>query len=180
MKTAVAVVLVAVMATLVPEAYCVDHVVGGSSGWAQSVDYTTWANGETFAVGDKLVFTYGGSHSVDQVSQSDYTNCNSGSAIKSYNGGSTTITLSTAGSMYFICPTVGHCDGGMKLAITVGASSTTPSTSPSTPGTSPSTPTTSTSPPPPPKSGSIGMSGYSNTLLAGASILAATVVGLMC
>ncbi|KAI4338774.1 hypothetical protein MLD38_023787 [Melastoma candidum] len=167
MKTAVAAVLVAAMAaTLVPEAYCVDHVVGGSSGWAQGADYATWANGETFSVGDKLVFNYGGSHSVDQVSQSDYTNCNTGNALKSYTGGSTNITLSSSGSMYFICPTLGHCDGGMKLAITVGASSTTP--------------TTSSSPPPPTKSGSIGISGYSNTLLAVDSILVMTVLGRTC
>ena len=32
----------------------VDHNVGGSSNWDLSVDYTTWASSQTFAVGDNL------------------------------------------------------------------------------------------------------------------------------
>ena len=72
------------------------------------------------------------------------------SPISSDNSGATTIPLKTAGTHYFICGVVGHCSGGMKLAVTVtGGSSTTPSGSspPSSSGsgsggttTSPATP----------------------------------------
>lgn len=31
-----------------------DYTVGDSSGWALSTDYTTWASGKTFNVGDNL------------------------------------------------------------------------------------------------------------------------------
>lgn len=37
-----------------PVAFAANHVVGGSGGWTQSGDYTTWAAAETFTVGDTL------------------------------------------------------------------------------------------------------------------------------
>lgn len=93
------------------------------------------------------VFNYDSSHGVDEVRQSDYNSCSTSNAVKSYNGGQTTITLSKAGPMYFVCPSFGHCGQGMKLSITVqdagGSPSGTPPTTPSTPpqggSTSPST-----------------------------------------
>ncbi|KAJ8900213.1 hypothetical protein K2173_024853 [Erythroxylum novogranatense] len=137
---ATAIVLV-VLVLAAPAVYAADHTVGGSSGWTNfGTDYTTWSAGETFSVGDTLVFNYdGNTHGVSEVSQSDYNSCSSSNAIMTYNDGATTITLSKAGPMYFICPTAGHCSGGMKLAVNVGSASTTP-----TPGTSPSTPATTT------------------------------------
>nr|GMC80421.1 uclacyanin-3-like [Ipomoea batatas] len=81
----------------VPAAFAADHVVGDSSGWTQTGDYTTWASSKTFAMGDHLVFNYGGSHGVDVVSKDDYDNCNAGNAIQSYTGGATTIKLSKSG-----------------------------------------------------------------------------------
>ncbi|KAK6918663.1 Phytocyanin domain, partial [Dillenia turbinata] len=120
------------------------------------VDYTKWANSETFALGDTLLFSYGGTHGVDVVSQTDYTNCNAGNALQSYSDGNTIITLNSTGPVYFMCPTFGHCGQGMKLAVTVGASATPPGSNsppPPPPATSsPTTPSTSTataSPPPP-------------------------------
>ncbi|RVW95285.1 Uclacyanin-3 [Vitis vinifera] len=138
-----------------PVIYAENHTVGGSSGWDTGVDYSTWASGETFTVGDYLVFTYGSTHSVDEVSKSSYDSCATSNPTKSYTGGSNTIALTTAGSLYFLCPTTGHCSQGMKLAITVEAnsSSTPPATSSppsnsSSPSPSPS-PTTSPSSPSP-------------------------------
>ncbi|XP_019173189.1 PREDICTED: mavicyanin-like [Ipomoea nil] len=131
-----------------PVAFAADHLVGDSSGWTQSGDYTTWASSKKFAMGDNLVFNYGGSHGVDVVSKDDYDNCNGGNAIQSYTGGATTIKLSKSGPMYFICPTFGHCQTGMKLAINVDSgSSAAPAGSPPAGGTSPATPS-------PPSSGS--------------------------
>jgi len=37
-----------------PTVFGVDYNVGDSSGWASGVDYTNWASGKTFKVGDNL------------------------------------------------------------------------------------------------------------------------------
>uniref|UniRef100_A0A803NMF9 Phytocyanin domain-containing protein n=1 Tax=Cannabis sativa TaxID=3483 RepID=A0A803NMF9_CANSA len=71
------------------------YTVGDTSGWAMGVDYTTWTSDKTFLVGDSLVFNYGSSHTVDEVSSSDYSSCTVGNAITSDNTGTTTISLKT-------------------------------------------------------------------------------------
>ncbi|KAM7520805.1 hypothetical protein LguiB_019767 [Lonicera macranthoides] len=127
------------------------YTVGDSAGWTLGVDYTTWASGKTFNVGDSLVFNYGSSHNVDEVSESDYSGCTVGNSITTDSSGATTIPLKTAGTHHFICGVVGHCSGGMKLAVTVAGGSTTApagSTPPSLTGP-PTTTTTTTSPAPP-------------------------------
>ncbi|KAI3424517.1 Phytocyanin domain-containing protein [Psidium guajava] len=186
MASLVAPALVVLLLAIPAEVRGATHTVGGSSGWTQGYDYGTWAASQTFNVGDTLVFSYGSTHSVDQVSKDDYDNCNVGSALKSYTGGSNSISLSSAGPMYFICPTLGHCSGGMKLAITVGSSSTTPGSSPSPPSTStptgspPSTPTgTTTSPPPPKANGAARVFGMSQVMIGLLSVVA-TVTALVC
>ncbi|GLT84291.1 hypothetical protein SLE2022_025300 [Rubroshorea leprosula] len=126
----------------------VNYIVGDTSGWTQGVDYGTWAQGKTFNVGDTLLFTYGSTHKVDEVSESDYTSCATANALSTHSDGNTTITLSKAGSMYFICPTAGHCTGGMKLAVSVVSASGTPSPSSPPPPSSSTTPSRSTTPPP--------------------------------
>ncbi|XP_071724123.1 uncharacterized protein [Rutidosis leptorrhynchoides] len=125
------------------------YTVGDSSGWTLGVDYATWAADKTFKVGDSLVFNYGsGSHTVEEVSDTDYKGCTTGNSINSDNSGKTTVDLKTAGTLYFMCGVMGHCGTGMKLAITVAAaqesgapSSTTPTTT--TTATPPSSATTS-------------------------------------
>lgn len=87
------------------------------------------------------VFNYAsGVHTVTEVSSSDYDSCSSSNAISSDSNGPTTVQLKTAGTRYYICAIPGHCSGGMKLAITVGASASGSPTTPSTPSTS-TTPT---------------------------------------
>ena len=125
--------------------------VGGKSGWTIGVDYTTWASGNTFKVGDSLVFNYAkGLHTVAEVSAADYLACAAANAVGSDGSGATTVPLKTGGKHYFICTIAGHCAGGMKLEVTVsgsgsgsGSSPTTPMPTPTTPYTSP-TPTTTT------------------------------------
>ncbi|XP_077247239.1 mavicyanin-like [Tasmannia lanceolata] len=175
----------------IPATYAANYIVGDSAGWGTGVNYNNWASGKTFNVGDSLLFSYGGLHTVDEVSASDYSSCNSGSAINSYNDGNTNITLSTPGPHYFICQTPGHCGGGMKLqvAVTSGSSSTPTPVTPSTPTpTGSSTPTTPTvgsspatrtpsslSPTPPSLSGANDM----NSLFLGAPILLAALLAIM-
>ncbi|MBA0736367.1 hypothetical protein Gogos_009929 [Gossypium gossypioides] len=163
-----------------PAAFAEQYTVGDSSGWTTTGDYQSWVQGKTFTVGDTLLFTYGGSHSVEEVSKSDYDNCDTGNAIKSYSDGNTVITLSNPGAMYLICPTIGHCAGGMKLAINVVAASGNSPSTPSTPsgsttpsGTPPSGGTT-TSPPSTP-------SGAPSTVNYGFMVaVLGAVVGIMC
>ncbi|XP_061374299.1 uclacyanin-3-like [Gastrolobium bilobum] len=140
-----------VMLLASPTVFATDFTVGDTGGWKLGTDYSTWPSGKTFKVGDNLVFNYDSTHGVDIVNSNDYTACSSSNAIKSYQGGSTKIALTTPGNMYFLCPTPGHCAGGMKLSIKVVAASGTSPTSPSgTPPTSPSgTPPTTPSNPSP-------------------------------
>ncbi|XP_057980454.1 uclacyanin-3-like [Malania oleifera] len=171
-----------------PAAYAAQHVVGGAAGWSLSGDYATWAAGQTFTVGDTLLFNYDSSHGVDEVNQADYSNCATGNAISTYSGGKTSINLTTAGNMYFICPTIGHCSGGMKLQIKVvgsggstpaapsGTPPATPSSPPSSSGRTPSTPATTTESPPPPATPSGAASNFVNMNVLGLGTLLALIM----
>ncbi|KAL8096390.1 hypothetical protein AgCh_037378 [Apium graveolens] len=108
--------LILILSTAVPS-FGKDYTVGELSGWALGVDYDTWASDKTFNVGDSLVFKYGTSHTVDEVSSSDYSSCTIGNSITADNTGSTTIPLKTVCKHYFICGVIDHCSGGMKLAV---------------------------------------------------------------
>lgn len=112
---------------------------------------------------------------MDEVNQSDYDNCVSSNAIDSHNDGNTRINLTTAGTKYFICPTIGHCANGMKLAVTVAASSgTTPATgSLPTAGTPPTTPSSGGVPSP-----RSSPSAASTTLCNMMLVTAASLVGV--
>ncbi|XP_010266815.1 PREDICTED: blue copper protein-like [Nelumbo nucifera] len=153
------------------------YTVGDETGWTTNVDYSSWTKGKTFAVGDSLVFNYaGGGHTVDEVSQSDYTSCTVGNAISSDSSGKSTYTLKTTGTHYFICGVLGHCGNGMKLAVTVGDGATpTPSTSTTTP-TSPSTTTTTTTTP---TTTSTTTSASSSTFLSPSIAILLTWLGLL-
>ncbi|WVZ73554.1 hypothetical protein U9M48_021845 [Paspalum notatum var. saurae] len=119
------------------------YTVGDGSGWTTGVDYTTWASSKSFKVGDNLVFNYAkGLHTVVEVSAADYMACTAVNALGSDSSGATTVALKTPGSHYFVCSITGHCGAGMKLAVTVGGSSSPASPTPTTPRTSPTTPTT--------------------------------------
>ncbi|CAG7904422.1 unnamed protein product [Brassica rapa] len=89
--------------------------------WSLGNDYSSLATGKPYAVGDTIVFNYGAGHTVDEVSESDYKSCTLGNSISSDSSGTTSIALKTSGSHYFICAIPGHCTGGMKLSVNVGA-----------------------------------------------------------
>ncbi|XP_073010777.1 mavicyanin [Typha latifolia] len=145
------------------------HTVGDSSGWTTGFDYSSWAAGKTFVVGDSLFFNYAsGAHTVNQVSSGDYTSCSTANSINSDSSGETTLPLSTAGTHYFICGVPGHCSGGMKLAVTVAAAASTTPSSP-TPPSSSATPTTPTATK---NSGGVRLSPASLVVMAFAVILA--------
>ena len=85
------------------------------------------------------MFTYASkAHTVTEVSQGGYTSCSGSNALGNDDSGSTTVTLATAGTHYYICNIPGHCAGGMKLAVTVGSGSGSGSSSGGGGGVTPS------------------------------------------
>ncbi|KAF5765913.1 putative Phytocyanin domain, cupredoxin [Helianthus annuus] len=158
------------------------HIVGGKQGWDQSTDFDTWASGQTFKVGDTLVFNYSPMHSVAELgSEDEYKKCDVGSAANSMSDGNSVVKLTKVGTRYFACGTAGHCDQGMKVKITtVSASSSgsSPSTPPSSSssGSSPSTPPSSGSSPSTPTSTSTSTSGVIG--VSGSFVFLASILGM--
>ncbi|XP_071692071.1 chemocyanin-like [Rutidosis leptorrhynchoides] len=142
--------LLSIVVMLFELALAVDHTVGGSGGWDTSTNFASWASGETFNVGDNLVFNFLPNHSVLEVSKDDYDSCTTSNPISTNALTPVTVTLTAAGSRYFICGTPGHCDQGMKVEIDTvsAASSAPPPTTTSTPPSSDSPPPTTATPPP--------------------------------
>ncbi|MCO5558068.1 hypothetical protein L7F22_011644 [Adiantum nelumboides] len=122
------------------------YTVGSTSGWTLGVDYNTWASQYSFKTGDSLVFSYGGLHSVVQVSENDYNTCSTANALSTGTGGNTVVKLENQQTYYFICGVATHCGSGMQLTVTVGGDSSSPSTETTTPTskTPPSTTPSST------------------------------------
>ncbi|GLJ09056.1 hypothetical protein SUGI_0100950 [Cryptomeria japonica] len=117
-----------------------DYTVGDAQQWGFGANYTTWASSKTFLVGDTLVFIYAnGAHDVLEVQKSAYDSCATSNPTKQYTDGNTRISLTSSGTRYFICGITGHCSGGMKVAVTVSAGTSTTPTTPAAP--SPSTKT---------------------------------------
>ncbi|KAH0928249.1 hypothetical protein HID58_013976, partial [Brassica napus] len=147
-------VLLLLLLTVVPAVFAVTYRVGDVSGWTSGIDYTTWVTGKTFRVGDTLEFKYGPSHSVSVVNKAGFDACDSSGATQSFSGGDTKIDLTRVGTIHFICPTPGHCLGGMKLAVPVLAAAPSPATpsptsSPKSPPLAPRSPRKPKTPSPP-------------------------------
>ncbi|XP_078442247.1 uclacyanin-2-like [Wolffia australiana] len=89
--------------------------------WSTGTDYSRWAAGKSIKVGDTITFHYGGFHTVNDVSQADYQACTTTTTLSSHAEGNTVFKLDKEGTRYFICSSAGHCQNGMKIAITVAA-----------------------------------------------------------
>ncbi|XP_072971874.1 basic blue protein-like [Typha angustifolia] len=90
--------------------------VGDGSGW--SFGASSWPQGKRFMAGDVLVFNYDPSvHNVVAVSSAGYSGCTTPAGAKVYSSGSDEITL-VKGTNYFVCNFAGHCESGMKIAVT--------------------------------------------------------------
>ncbi|XP_023730065.1 umecyanin [Lactuca sativa] len=118
------------------------HIVGGSLGWTipsgGAVSYTTWASHQSFTVNDLLVFNFtDGEYDVAEVSEAAYGPCTATNPISLATNGPATLTLTTAGTHYYICTFRSHCQIGQKLTIDVSeaASSIPPGATPVTPPT---------------------------------------------
>ncbi|KAJ4888267.1 Cupredoxin superfamily protein [Raphanus sativus] len=107
------------------------HVMGGSQGWEESVDFDSWSSDQSFKVGDQLVFKYSGLHSVVELgSETAYKSCDVGTPVNSLSSGNDVVKLSKTGTRYFACGTPGHCEQGMKVKVNVVSSDSTAVPSP--------------------------------------------------
>ena len=79
-----------------------------------------------------VVFNYGSTHDVVQVTQSEYESCTLASSDNTYSMGPTNVTLTQIGTTYYICSVPNHCSNGMKLSVTAIAPSTSFDSSSST------------------------------------------------
>ncbi|CAK9151192.1 unnamed protein product [Ilex paraguariensis] len=92
------------------------YTVGGAGGWTFNTD--SWPRGKRFRAGDILVFNYKpSSHNVVAVNKGGYGACTTPRGAKVYGTGKDQIKL-VKGQNYFICNFPGHCQSGMKIAIT--------------------------------------------------------------
>ncbi|KQK12097.1 chemocyanin [Brachypodium distachyon] len=91
--------------------------VGDNGGWTFNAN--SWPAGKRFKAGDVLVFKYDSTaHDVTAVSAAAYKACaKPARAAKVYKSGSDRVTLAR-GTNYFICGVPGHCQAGMKIAVT--------------------------------------------------------------
>ncbi|XP_044447221.1 uclacyanin 1-like, partial [Triticum aestivum] len=69
-------------------------------------------------------------HDVLEVSKADYDSCSTVNPIASLISGNDIVTLTAAGTRYFICGFPGHCTGGMKVKSDVVSDSSSPSLTP--------------------------------------------------
>ncbi|KAJ4717016.1 basic blue protein-like [Melia azedarach] len=92
------------------------YTVGGRGGWTFNV--AGWPKGKTFKAGDILVFNYSpGVHNVAAVNKAGYKTCSTPRGAKTFATGKDNIKL-VRGQNFFICSFNGHCQSGMKIAIT--------------------------------------------------------------
>ncbi|CAI0629281.1 unnamed protein product [Linum tenue] len=111
------------------------HTVGGNTGWTipQGGDsvYSNWASGNSFSVGDILVFNFAvGIHDVTQVSKANYDACSASDPMLIATTSPARVTLNSSGEHYFICGFPGHCSAGQKVTVNVLASTSAPSPAP--------------------------------------------------
>ncbi|ONK61343.1 uncharacterized protein A4U43_C08F28880 [Asparagus officinalis] len=113
-SAALLVILCVVGQCIVTEA--ATYVVGGSGGW--TFNSVGWTSGKRFRAGDVLVFNYSPSvHNVVAVSAAGYKSCTAPRGARALTSGRDRITL-RRGTNYFICSFAGHCQAGMKIAVT--------------------------------------------------------------
>ncbi|CAH8382030.1 unnamed protein product [Eruca vesicaria subsp. sativa] len=114
------IILSVLASTLIGLAVATDHTIGGPSGWTVGSNLGTWAAGQTFAVGDNLVFAYPSAfHDVVEVTKPEFDSCQAVKPLITFANGNSIVPLTTPGKRYFICGMPGHCTQGMKLEVNV-------------------------------------------------------------
>ncbi|KAL2334354.1 hypothetical protein Fmac_015567 [Flemingia macrophylla] len=122
---AVKAIIVIVFTSILFRCVCGEnHTVGGASGWDLRSNIQAWSSTTTFSIGDDLVFIYTPVHDVVEVNQLGYDTCSIVSPLATYDTGETVIHLSEAGTRYFVCGRMGHCQQGLKIEVHVPGNGT--------------------------------------------------------
>ncbi|KAL8151831.1 hypothetical protein V2J09_021639 [Rumex salicifolius] len=115
----VSVVLVLLLVLMVQSETCsaAIYTVGDRRGWTFRI--ARWPKNKHFKAGDVIVFNYdAGFHNVMAVNKRGYKKCIIPQGSRMFKSGKDRIRL-RRGNHYFICSYPGHCQAGMKIAITV-------------------------------------------------------------
>ncbi|KAG2301903.1 hypothetical protein Bca4012_060244 [Brassica carinata] len=117
----VAAVLAFLVAAPVPEVTAKKFLVGDKNFWNPNINYTAWAQGKHFYVGDWLYFVYyRDQHNILEVNKADYERCNADHPIKNYTrGAGRDIVPLFVTKQYYLLDGRGGCFKGMKLTVTV-------------------------------------------------------------
>ncbi|KAE8664658.1 Basic blue protein [Hibiscus syriacus] len=111
-----AAVLLCLLLSHLELAQAATYTVGGAGGW--TFNTVGWTKGKRFKAGDTLVFNYNPSiHNVVAVNKFGYSSCTTPKGAKVFRSGKDRIKLAK-GQNFFICNFVGHCQSGMKIAVT--------------------------------------------------------------
>ncbi|XP_011015624.1 PREDICTED: mavicyanin-like [Populus euphratica] len=106
-----------------------EHIVGDEQGWTVNFNYTTWASGKVFHVGDTLVFNYKPPHNLFKVDGAGFKDC--AATGEPMTSGNDIIKLSSPGKKWYICGYGKHCSElGQKLVINVKAETPAPTPEP--------------------------------------------------
>ncbi|KAF5791992.1 putative Phytocyanin domain, cupredoxin [Helianthus annuus] len=117
--TAVASAFCATLVMMLPEVSAKRFIVGGNMGWTSDVNYTLWAEYQTFYLGNWLFFVYDRNQDdVIEVNKTNYETCNAKHPVHNYTTGSgrDVVTLNVTHDRYFIS-SKRSCHGGMRLQV---------------------------------------------------------------
>ncbi|CAI9784498.1 unnamed protein product [Fraxinus pennsylvanica] len=130
--------LIAILVAMVAApSMATEHMVGGDAGWKVGVNYTVWAAGKKFYVGDTLMFMYqNGSDNVLKVDGPSFQKCVASNTTGLLTSGNDVITLAKQGKKWYISTVEDHCSKGVKLVITVAPAPAPAPLPPQSPGSS--------------------------------------------
>ncbi|KAJ8506620.1 hypothetical protein OPV22_007506 [Ensete ventricosum] len=163
-------------AAALQSAMAADIVVGDAKGWRPDFNYTSWAQGKQFKVGDNLVFNYKeGADNVMQVWGVEFEACSASATAIVFATGRDKVALDAPGRRWYICGVGDHCSRGQKLAVDVLPAATSPASPPSSPPPPPPPLTPSSPSPSPSRSPNIIAARPYHVLMAAVAVAAAMI-----
>ncbi|ESW23271.1 hypothetical protein PHAVU_004G032800 [Phaseolus vulgaris] len=106
---------------MLPEASATKFTVGDNRFWNPNINYTEWAKGKHFYLGDWLYFVYDRNQAnVLEVNKTEYETCNSDHPLQNWTrGAGRDVVPLNVTKTYYIISGKGFCFSGMKVAVHV-------------------------------------------------------------